>query len=147
MELRIALRASFPAWLVHSYSNLGYTLLGMVVERVSGQRFDAYVRQHLFEPIGMPRASFAWTPDLEKAVAAPYDLNGRRRLLYKTSMKPAGALVASVHEMGAFASALLDEGRTATLHSTSMLARGWRGGSTCLRSNASVTVRRTEVAS
>ncbi len=36
-----------------SYSNTGYFLLSLVVERVSGERFGDYLRGHLFEPQGM----------------------------------------------------------------------------------------------
>jgi Beta-lactamase class C and other penicillin binding proteins len=35
------------------YSNSGYALLALVVEKYSGQSFDAYLRQHIFEPLGM----------------------------------------------------------------------------------------------
>lgn len=36
-----------------SYSNTGYFLLSLVVQRVSGERFGDYLRTHLFEPLGM----------------------------------------------------------------------------------------------
>jgi D-alanyl-D-alanine carboxypeptidase len=36
-----------------SYSNTGYFLLSLVVQRVSGERFGDYLRNHLFEPLGM----------------------------------------------------------------------------------------------
>ncbi|WP_394821356.1 serine hydrolase domain-containing protein [Pendulispora albinea] len=36
-----------------SYSNAGFMILGLVIERVSGQRFEEYVRTHIFEPAGM----------------------------------------------------------------------------------------------
>jgi CubicO group peptidase (beta-lactamase class C family) len=36
-----------------SYSNAGYVVLGLLVERVSGQPFDDYVRDHVFRPAGM----------------------------------------------------------------------------------------------
>lgn len=35
------------------YSNAGYDLLGTVVEHVSGQSFDAFMQQRVFEPLGM----------------------------------------------------------------------------------------------
>ena len=35
------------------YSNDDYIVLGAVIERASGQSYDDYVRQHIFEPAGM----------------------------------------------------------------------------------------------
>jgi CubicO group peptidase (beta-lactamase class C family) len=37
----------------HLYSNMGYTLLAEIVERVSGQPFGEYLNAHVFEPLGM----------------------------------------------------------------------------------------------
>lgn len=37
----------------HAYSNLGYSLLGAVVERVTGTGYEAWVREHLFRAAGM----------------------------------------------------------------------------------------------
>jgi D-alanyl-D-alanine carboxypeptidase len=36
-----------------SYSNYGFILLGVVIERVSGVSYYDYVRKHIFEPAGM----------------------------------------------------------------------------------------------
>ena len=35
------------------YSNSGYALLALIVERVSGQPFAAFLKQHIFAPLGM----------------------------------------------------------------------------------------------
>ena len=37
----------------YEYSNLGYNMVGTIVERVSGQRFDAYVKAHVLDPLGL----------------------------------------------------------------------------------------------
>jgi CubicO group peptidase (beta-lactamase class C family) len=39
----------------HHYSNAGYVLLGMVIERASGQTYDEFLRTRVFEPLGMGR--------------------------------------------------------------------------------------------
>lgn len=36
-----------------SYSNLGYAILGLVIEDVSGMSYDDYCRQEIFEPLGI----------------------------------------------------------------------------------------------
>ena len=38
------------------YSNSGYALLALIVERVSGQSFASYLRTHVFDRAGMSRA-------------------------------------------------------------------------------------------
>ena len=35
------------------YSNAGYVVLGLIVERISGESYYDYVRDHVFEPAGM----------------------------------------------------------------------------------------------
>lgn len=37
----------------YEYSNLGYNMVGAIIEQVSGIRFDAYVRQYLLEPLDL----------------------------------------------------------------------------------------------
>ncbi len=49
----------------YAYSNIGYWLLGHVVERASGQPFEAYVKEHVIARLGL-------TPgDLGYAIAPP----------------------------------------------------------------------------
>ena len=42
----------------HLYSNTGYTLLGVVVERVSGKSLREFARERIFEPLGMRSTHF-----------------------------------------------------------------------------------------
>jgi CubicO group peptidase (beta-lactamase class C family) len=55
------------------YSNLAFALLGIVVERASGQPYMDYVREHLFEPVGLTRSSFKPEPPAAAGyLAQPY---------------------------------------------------------------------------
>jgi D-alanyl-D-alanine-carboxypeptidase/D-alanyl-D-alanine-endopeptidase len=40
------------------YANLGYTLLGRVVEAASGEPYSGFVRREILQPIGMERTTF-----------------------------------------------------------------------------------------
>ena len=42
----------------YQYSNRGINLLGAVIEKVSGERFDNYVRGHILLPLGITDAGF-----------------------------------------------------------------------------------------
>lgn len=42
---------------VSNYSNMGYNLLGYIVEKVSGQTYEAYVEDHIMKPLAMQNAS------------------------------------------------------------------------------------------
>ncbi|MDK7764288.1 serine hydrolase domain-containing protein, partial [Prevotella bivia] len=35
------------------YSNTGYSLLGRVIDEVSGQSYDSYITEHFLQPLGM----------------------------------------------------------------------------------------------
>ena len=42
---------------VSCYSNMGYNILGDIVEEVSGQSYEAYVQQHILTPLQMKQSS------------------------------------------------------------------------------------------
>jgi CubicO group peptidase (beta-lactamase class C family) len=56
------------------YSNINYTLLGEIVARVSGQAFEDFARERLFEPLGMSDTDYVLRDDMrEKLVGRPQD--------------------------------------------------------------------------
>lgn len=46
---------------------------GHLVEALSGQRLDAYFKEHIFEPLGMTDTAFHVTPEKESRFAANYE--------------------------------------------------------------------------
>ena len=68
-----------------SYSNLGFELLGRVIEIVTGEDYYEYMMKHVLAPAGMTSASFPLLPRTGVAtvpMAYPYELefNGERLL-------------------------------------------------------------------
>lgn len=46
------------------YSNIGYMLLGRVIEKLSGETYFAYVKKNIMDPIGV--TTFSVAPDSSK---------------------------------------------------------------------------------
>jgi CubicO group peptidase (beta-lactamase class C family) len=103
----------FPPGEVPAYSNYGAALAGYIVERVSGERFEDYVANHIFAPLGMTHSTFAqplpkaFQPDMSKG----YDkASGKAQPYELIPMSPAGALAASGDDMAHFMIAHLNDG-------------------------------------
>ena len=62
-----------------TYSNAGFDLLGILVERVSGLRFDEYVRQNIFLPAGMNRSTFDYRKIPRPLLAWPQIVEGKSK--------------------------------------------------------------------
>jgi len=59
--LAIITRAAphFPAGSQWEYSNSGYYILGMIIERASNQTYEQYVRENLITPMGLRSTSYS----------------------------------------------------------------------------------------
>ncbi|MFN8442860.1 MAG: serine hydrolase domain-containing protein [Caldilineaceae bacterium] len=53
-----------------SYSNLGYMVLGAVIEAVSGQPYADYVTEQILRPLGMTQTGFLYAPALQAHAAS-----------------------------------------------------------------------------
>lgn len=47
-----------PPGIVMQYSNINYGILGLIIEKVSGENYDKYIKNHIFAPLDM-KNSFA----------------------------------------------------------------------------------------
>jgi CubicO group peptidase (beta-lactamase class C family) len=57
---------NFPQGTQWSYSNTGFNLAAIIVQRVSGQPFPEFTKQRLFQPLGMTHTS--WRDDYTRIV-------------------------------------------------------------------------------
>jgi D-alanyl-D-alanine carboxypeptidase len=59
-----------------AYSNYGFILLGVLVEKVSGQSYYDYVREHIFQPAGMTRTGSSPEEETVEGRSAGYMYEG-----------------------------------------------------------------------
>ncbi len=57
---------NYPPGEFYSYTNTGYNLLAILVERVSGKSLAEFTRERIFEPLGMTRTG--WRDDFQRVV-------------------------------------------------------------------------------
>ncbi len=103
-----------PVGATHQYSTINYSVLGLVVQTVSGQSYESYVQEHIFDPLKM-RNSF--TSEVE---AKPQGLATGHRywfgrpeavdLPYNRGLLPAGYLISSAEDVAHYLIAQLNDG-------------------------------------
>lgn len=97
------------------YSNIGFALVGGMVERVGGVPCDRWCEQHIFQPLGMQETAW-FLRDLDPArVALPYEFNHRTRRYhtdghYGYPDYPDGQLRSSALQLARFLVAHIQDG-------------------------------------
>lgn len=97
-----------------SYSNMGYTLLGMVIEAVTKVRYEDYLDAHLLEPLGMRNSTFRFTtqegPSADPGLAWGHVDDGTRYAASPVALRPAGQFTTTAYDLGLFARFLMGDG-------------------------------------
>jgi CubicO group peptidase (beta-lactamase class C family) len=115
----------------YSYSNTGYVLLAIIIERVSGESLAEFTREQLFEPLGLVHTH--WREDFRsvvkgRAVAYDADPNGYHQFMPFDDVIGSGGLLTTTGDLLTWNHAL-DAGKlgrfvTTELQRESMLADG-----------------------
>ena len=103
----------FPPGKVPSYSNYGFTLAGYIVERVSGEKFEQYIANHILQPLRMISSTFdqplplQLAPQISKAYLSA---SKKPRDFEFVQAAPAGALSTTAADMTRFMLVFLQNG-------------------------------------
>ena len=97
------------------YSNTGYFLLSLMVERIEGRPLGQVLRDRIFEPLDMTQTRMADPEDIVPHRAAGYYVNGTMDLVNRdptqtSSTLGAGGIVSTVHDMVKWDEALYGTG-------------------------------------
>ncbi len=87
------------------YSGGGYMLLSLIVEEVTGEQFEDYIRREVLLPLGMVNSGYAWTEKLRQSTAIAYDKFGMPRPNYLFSSKGAASLYTTAGDLARFLAA------------------------------------------
>src|SRR6266567_2140109 len=103
----------FPPGKIPSYSNYGFTLAGYIVERVSGEKFERYIENHILKPLRMNNSSFdqPLPAQLATQMSRGYMAATKKPRDFEfVQAAPAGALSTTAADMTRFMLAFLQDG-------------------------------------
>lgn len=96
---------------VFSYSTTGYTLLGMVIEKATGERYETYLDRTLLRPLGMADSSFGFvTQTSDPRLAMGHFEDGVPHASVPVHVRPAAQFTTTARDMALFARFLLGDG-------------------------------------
>lgn len=102
----------WPPGLHQVYSNANAGLVGLVIERASGQGYARFIRERLLQPLGMRSAGLVDDAATRRRLATGYDSDGETPIPYwHMIFPPLGAINATPREMGALLELFLRRGR------------------------------------
>lgn len=100
---------AYPPNTVMSYSNLGVTLLGHAVQRVSGQAYARFMDQCLLKPMGMTHSRFE--TGLSGSLAAKAYKDGKEIVEYPIRTVPSGGLSTTAADLARLAMLVNNNGK------------------------------------
>ena len=99
----------------YAYSNMGYGLLGMVIERVTGQPYERYLDAQLLQPLGMADSTFGFVSQTgaqaDPRLAMGYFEHGLAQPAVPQYLRPAAQFTTTAADMGKLAQFLTGDGK------------------------------------
>lgn len=94
-----------------SYSNMGYTMLGLVIQRITGAPYEKYLDENLLKPLGMVNSTFQFVSQKnDRDLAMGHFDDGKTQLSLPMYLRPAGQFTTTAYDMALFAQFLMGDG-------------------------------------
>jgi len=101
----------YPSSIYFQYSNLGLTLLGEVVEEVSGTPYETYIKEQILNPLKLkdtrvylPEDQYGTTMSVGYSALNREGEREKVKLFQAKGIKPAAGFSSNVYDLGKFAS-------------------------------------------
>lgn len=105
------LRVQVKPGSIYSYSNLGYTILGMIIEKVTQQRYEKYLDEEVLKPLEMTSSSFHFiSQSTDSQLAYGHFDNGEPVIALPMYLRPAGQFTTTAEDIGKFLRFLMSDG-------------------------------------
>jgi CubicO group peptidase (beta-lactamase class C family) len=129
-------KTNFPPGTQFRYSNTGFALLALIVEKVSGMTYPAFLQKHIFQPLGM-KHSLAYEVGISTVTNRVFGYTKKGNAFTRTdqsvtsSVLGDGGIYSSLNDLYHWDQALY----TTRLVSKKMLAQAFTSGTSTLHDN------------
>tara|TARA_Y100000389_G_C17440818_1_gene508446 strand:+ start:109 stop:1911 length:1803 start_codon:yes stop_codon:yes gene_type:complete len=97
-----------------SYSNMGYSFLGLIIEKITQEQYENYLDKNLLVPLGMNSSTFQFTTqkgeNVDQHLAMGHFDNGTTRENIPMFLRPAGQFTTTAKDMALLAKFLMSDG-------------------------------------
>ncbi len=87
------------------YSNVGFNLLELLIESVTGESFAEFMQEEVLQPLGMKDSTFSWREELRANLSLGYDHQGNAIAPYVYPEKASGGLISTIEDIAQFVAA------------------------------------------
>lgn len=100
----------------YDYDNLLYIVAGVVVERISGKDYETFIKENIFQPLGMDRSAVNYNliEDKSNVIDGHAPTDGKLvpvGLSFTAAANPAAGVYSSVNDMSKWVQAQLNKGK------------------------------------
>ena len=92
------------------YSNLGFDLLGVIIERISGMPYHQYIDTVLLKRLNMEKSAIILPEEWKKDISKPYS-KGKEQVEGVMKEIPPGGISSTADDMAKFIKSLLNQGK------------------------------------
>ena len=97
-----------------SYSNMGYSFLGLIIEKITQEPYENYLDKNLLVPLGMNSSTFQFTTqkgeNVDQHLAMGHFDNGTTQENITMFLRPAGQFTTTAKDMALLAKFLMSDG-------------------------------------
>ncbi len=109
------LQVQYKPGSIYSYSNLGYSILGMLIEKITNQRYENYLDNSLLKPLGLTESTFHFVKQTgkfadEKLAFGHFD-NAKPVVSSPMYLRAAGQFTTTATDMAKFMWFMMSDGK------------------------------------
>ncbi|QQE12053.1 beta-lactamase family protein [Planctomycetota bacterium] len=99
---------SLPQYPTYAYSNFGYAVLGLALEKSTKKQYANFIHDEILKPLKMFHTFVHYTPDNEKTAVKAHDAQGNATSKWHfIASAPAGSIKSSAHDLALYIQAYL----------------------------------------